>query len=366
MRIQTLDHRRVAEKAVEQLGLEPDTFSVDSAEALAAALRRAASFLCPTGPMRLIAAVETTILELLDPADALRDQLTSILDTLVGYGDLLELPGRGEERTPTKQLYLAPPAFIRRTSGQFLLFGVRPEAAPLVGDELLPLVEHKRHIRSLRTQSELDIEELLLASGLRELDHDTWLRAPRAASPGEVIEGYATRLAAAGPAGEVEGLRILDPSSPVTYYRGRWRPPSADDDGHFVARRPQAFGADLWCYAELAAGSPTRLVDLPVEALSRGCDEAWRLQAALDAQNGHPQRLRVRQTGDVGVIDVFSPIPRWFQRRWDSVGAPTQAVGALLSYSFASEEIAEEVAFASDRLWLRSLESDRMGTTNAV
>lgn len=362
MAVESLSRIQAAQRCVERLGLDGEAVDLSAPEALAGALRRAASFNCPTTPGRLIGAVEKTALELVDDRDLLRDQLADLLEAMIGYGDLLEFRGRDESLGTGIQLYLGPPAFVRRQSGSFLLVGIRPEAAPLVGDEVVPLIEYERHVRSVKAQPDADVEELLLASGLRAIPPDTWLRAPRIADPQSVIDDYNARLAVAGPAGEIDGLRILDPATPVTYYRGRWRTPAATDNGRFVARRPQAFGADLWCYAELTAGSTTRLLDLPlIGSLNRGCDEAWWLQAALDAVSGEPQVLRVRRVRrdtEFGVIDVFSPIPRWLQRRWDTLATPTQSAGALFSYSFAADETAEEVDFATQMLWLSALKSD--------
>jgi hypothetical protein len=362
MGVESLSRIQAAQRCVEHLGLDGEAVDLNSPEALAGALRRAASFSCPTTPSRLIGAVEKTARELVDDHDALREQLAALLEAMIGYGDLLEFRGRDEGLGTGIELYLGPPAFVRRQSGSFLLLGIRPEAAPLVGEEAVPLIDYERHVRSVKAQPDVDVEELLLASGLREISPDTWLRSPRLADPQSVIDDYNTRLAVAGPAGEIDGLRVLDPATSVTFYRGRWRPPATSDNGRFVARRPQAYGADLWCYAEVAAGATTRLLDLPLHArLNRGCDEAWWLQAALDAVSGDPQVLRVRRARrdtEFGVIDVFSPIPRWLQRRWDSLATPTRSAGALFSYSFAAEEVEEEVIFATQMLWLSALESD--------
>ena len=364
MAVEPLDRFAAGRRCVQQLGLDTTAASLDSPEALAASLRRAASFMCPVGPGRLIRTVEAATLGLIEGGDGLRERLASVLDALIGYGDLVELPGRNAPDGPQKHLYLGPPAFVRRASGSFLVLGIRPEAAPIVGEELLPLVVHDRHVRSVKADPGRDIEDLLLASGLREVPAQTWLQSPRSLDPQSAIDDYDARLAVAGPAGEVDGLTIIDPSTPVMYYRGRWRSPVASDVGRFVARRPQAFGADLWCYAELDVGCAVRLVDLPVEpGLSRGCDEAWRLQAAIDAARGQPQVVRVQRTA--GVIDLFSPIPRWMQRRWDALAKPTRSAGALFSYSLTAEELAEEVQFAAGMLWLSPLHADAVGSIDA-
>ena len=78
-------------------------------------------------------------------------------------------------------------------------------------------------------------------------------------------------------------------TAPVRYYKGRWREPIASD-GIFVARRPQAYGAPVWCAVELADGVPQAVLDLPIDSsIAPGWDDARKLQAALDAERGSPR-----------------------------------------------------------------------------
>jgi hypothetical protein len=101
-------------------------------------------------------------------------------------------------------------------------------------------------------------------------------------------------------------------------------------------------------------GYPERLIDLPV-AHSRwhGCDEAWHLQMAIDAQRGEHQRFRLRPgPGSTRVMELFSPVPMWSRRRWDAVGDPLTASGCLFAYRLPEAEVAEEVRFAREALWL--------------
>jgi hypothetical protein len=94
--------------------------------------------------------------------------------------------------------------------------------------------------------------------------------------------------------GTVTDLQILDPMRPVTYYLGRWNVPK-NQSGTFVARRPQEFGAPIWCFVALKDGVPARLLDLPLEKMRwRGCDSAWHLQMAIDYCRRNPQRYRRR------------------------------------------------------------------------
>ncbi len=364
MAVEALDERNARSRCVQSLGLDADLFDLSSREAAAAALRRAASLLCPTSPRRLISTVEKTFHGLVEGVDVLRVQLTETLDAMVGYGDLLELARMRDFADAATQLFLAPPSFVRRRSGTFLLVGIRPEAVPLVGEGLTPFIELARHIRRIRTRAGIDVERLLREYGLRELPADVWLSTPRKMPADDMVRYFDSLLDAAGPSGQIEGLTILDPTASVLFYKGRWHEASSRYSGRFVARRPQAYGADIWCYAELSRGVTSRVLDLPPpnRSLERGCDAAWRLQAAIDAVGGHPPVVRVARgaaENDAVVIDVFSPVPSWLQRRWDSVGTQISRRGALVSYSVPREEATEEIEFAAGMLWCRALEEGK-------
>jgi len=151
-------------------------------------------------------------------------------------------------------------------------------------------------------------------------------------------------------------MLLLDPAKSVRYYPARWVD-KTKSTGRFIGRRPQAYGADLWCYIDLESGVPRKFLDLPLpKSRVRGCDEAWRIQAAIDARRAEPQRFRVRR-GPEGwvVLDLFSPVPMWARRRWDAVGEPVPSTGCLFSYRFRPTEIEEEIRFARDILWLAEL-----------
>jgi hypothetical protein len=240
-----------------------------------------------------------------------------------------------------------------RANADALLIGVRPDSLPIVSEELLDDVYEMGHIR--RIASRPDLVELLEAEGLHEVKPTRWLRAPEVIGAAELVSSYDTRLRTAGPSGEIEGLRILDSATANTYYRGRWRDPSPDHSGNFIARRGQRFGADLWAYVALDSGEPVRLLDLPAITSDRGCDEAWRLQAALDVLNERPQQILVQGTGHGSVaLGLYAPPPRWLQRRWELIGQPSKVPGALFASEFAPSDSREELRFASEHLWLTS------------
>lgn len=352
--INLLDLEAARTASVEGLGLPSGMFAIDDAETLAAALRRAASFLCPATSARIVRAVTGGLEGLVDSKPELREQLNELLQALIGYGDLLELPER-KEVDAGLLLYLGSPGFVRRDSGACLLIGVRPEAEPLLGEDILPLVEYRRHVRTIAGDNDQHVDALLIDYGLREMSREHWLNCPPAGSPEDLVRDLEARLNAAGASGLVEGLRILDPNTSVTHYRRRWRQPTSRDSGRYVARRPQAFGSELWCYAELSAGLTTRLLDLPLGGgVSRGCDEAWRLQAAIDAVAENPGQVRLRQSPTDGndLVELSSPPPSWLQRRWDAIGTPTLSPGALFAYEFKRAEASEELQFVRETLWL--------------
>jgi len=363
MGVAVLSAQQVAERALASLGLDDAGVDLFSTEALAAAVRRAASFSCPATPSTLIRTVGDALRGLPGYDDGVRAQLDLVIDALVGAGDLLELPS-GDPDGPKRQIYLGYPAFVRRRSGACIVIGVRPDGEPLATGELAQRIDFDGHLRVVRPGPDLD--QLLMVNGIAERSVSQWIQTPRSRSAVQLLAEYAARLDAAGSSGDIDGARILDPAAPVHYYRGRWRAPKSGDSGMFVARRPQAYGADLWCVARLDDGHFVRLVDLPLfGSLLPAADEAWELQAAIDADRGHGQSAKVRATADIGsrAIDFFSPLPSWAQRRLDLFGTPLLAGrGALFTYSLSADEVFEELDFLADRLWMSTeTEPERTG-----
>lgn len=342
-------------RMVRALRLDPTAVDLETPEAIAAALRRAGGLRCPTGPRSLVRAVTNPLLGLrqADPDD-LRAQVEAILEATIAHGDLLEeqvLAPRQDEEV-RGLLYLAPPSFVIRESGGAMILGIAPDGAAFLPDELEARLVHDRHVRKLRDASS-NLKKELLALGLVERSHRAWVRAPGAEEPSAYLERIDVALSRAERCVELPGLAVLDPSKSVKYYPARWtdRPSFS---GRFVGRRRQAYGADLWCYVELSEGRPVRFVDLPLsERGLRGCDEAWRIQLAIDAASGAPQRFRILDVGGGYVrLDLFSPIPRWACRRWDAIGQPIDPHACLISYKLPIAELEEEVQFARDELWL--------------
>ena len=344
---------------VAELGLDPTVMDLTSVEAIAAALRRAASFLCPCTAPTLTRAVVRPLRGLVHDLATTKALVEDTLEAMVAHGDILEHRDiEGEPRYGAASLlYAAPTSFVSRDSGAVILLGVASDYLSPLPDEFESRVESVNHQRHMTPVPDEDLRYELLQLGLIEISYDDWLRFPPRETSTQHIARLDQLLDAAPPSRDVPGLLLLDPTRGVRYYRGRWVEPHGQT-GRFVARRRQAYGADLWCYLEMRDGSPERLVDFPAgESRWRGCDEAWHLQMAIDALRGEPQRFRLRpETDGARVLQFFSPVPLWARRRWDAVGEPVSTSGCLFAYRLAEAELAEEMRFAREALCLDGID----------
>lgn len=340
---------------VAELGLDPSAFDLAAVEAIAGALRRAASFLCPCTRPTLVRDVVRPLRGLVPDLEKINALVEDTLEDMIAHGDILEhrdVDGDLEHGT-AELLYAAPASFVARQSGAAILLGISSDQLSALPDDLEARIEYVNHLRRLTPQPGEDVGADLRQLGLIDLPYRDWLRAPTLEAPAGHVSRLDHLLDSVPPSRDVPGLSLLDPARPVRYYRGRWTAPRSHS-GRFVARRDQAYGSQLWCYVQLREGNPERLVDLPLAGSRwRGCDEAWRLQLAIDAQRGDPQQLRTR-TGPVGtrIIEIFSPIPMWARRRWNAIGEPVSVSGCMFAYRLPAAELAEELRFAREALWL--------------
>lgn len=353
MNINALSGREAARRTVYALGLDETVIDLSAPETICSSLRRAAALLCPATPRELIDAV----LEVLGPLDApssiTRGQLATQLDLLVAIGDLVELPNRKDRGS--RRLYLAPPSYVTKAPGRYLLLGVRPDGIPLLDESVGADVRHEGHVRSVELDATTGPTRLH-AAGLQGISTHDWLRRPSVGSATAIV-GMHQRLDGATQSGPVSDLTLLDPESSILHYRSRWRLPSDSDCGDYIARRPQAYGAHLWCCVRLESGVPWSLIDLPTDdPAASACDEAWRLQAAIDAARGRPQLVRIRSAGgttESRTLDLFGPVPGWAQRYLELVGVPApRARDALITYRMPLWTIGELTKFFTDMLWM--------------
>lgn len=354
MTVTTMSTAEATALAVQTLGLDPDSVALDSTEGLAASLLRAASFTCPTSPSSLVTAVVDAVQPLAPTGDVSRERVSDLLDLLIGTGDLLELRHELDGRS-VRLLYLGPPSFIERAPGTYLVLGVRPYGEALLDKGVLVDMEHEGHTRAIQLDPVTAIDTLT-AAGLQQVDRRRWVASPRIESAAELLHRTAERLDVAGGGGEIEGLQIIDPATPVRYYRGRWREPMPTHNGDFVARRPQAYGADLWAAVRLENGVPIRIFQFPVDnPVVPARDEAWRLQLAIDAERGLPQRFAAEPVAAGGstVVKFFSPIPGFAERYLQLVGLPLAGTsGALFAFRVPDGAMPDLIQLLTDLLWM--------------
>ncbi len=205
---------------------------------------------------------------------------------------------------------------------------------------------------SVRHNENLSAE--LKSIGLVEIPVESWDRRNSIPENEEPIK-YINRIKSylkSNP-GSLDGLQILNPQKHIRYYARRWEQ-LRNQNGYFIAKRPQAYGNDLWCFVELQDGSPVKMLDFPVlNKDSFGRDEAWRTQMAIDAEQGKPQEFTIIQSSELYKrVKFYSPIPSWAQRRWDNLAEPDDNDGCLFSYKFKGSELFQEINFIKEKLWL--------------
>ena len=326
-----------------------------TAQLLAQALRRAAHALAPCPRHELERAVHQSLKGLGLGDGDLRICTEETLETLLVYGEILEMRTATDDPWHTSPLVLrpAPPSFVVRKNGSIVILGV-------AGDEITPLtsemnarVAYQGVLRILSPDGSEDLRTLLREVELIELSENAWLRLPPAETATAYLATWRQNLSVTAPATAIEGLRILDTARPSSFYPDRWVGPGAAHSGMYVARRDQRYGAPLWCLVDLTDGAPRRFVDL----VSRGdrlrpCDVAWRIQMAIDAKAGSPQRFRIRPLGPGYALDFFSPLPSWAERKLAVAGERTERHKCLVSYRIYAPDLEHERRFLRERLWL--------------
>ena len=328
---------------------------------LATLARRSAGINCPCSR----ATLRTSLLECLHGLptsyDSLPHAIDDAIEALIVGGDLLELADVAIDDSAVKQtwVFAAPPRFVVRRSGSVFLIGIVADQDTFVPSTLTERVHHRGYTRVLEPQPGESLAHQLRELGLQQLSDRSWLKAPRIEDAASMLTRHERLLDSQPPITGIRDVQILDSARPVTYYRGRWTGPT-DQSGTFVARRPQEFGAPIWCLVELRNGEPVRLLDLPLPRTRwRGCDAAWHLQTSIDYRRNAPQRYRRRVDGDGIRLDFFSPLPQWSERRLMMLGRPIPPDSCLISYVVPTDESESEEAFLRQHLWLVPHDSSR-------
>lgn len=321
---------------------------------LAALVRRSAGIHCPCSRATLRSSLLESLMLLSEDEKTLEERIDVVIEGLIVVGDLLELNDVATDDPDVKGtwVFAAPPGFVSRGSGSIFLLGVVPDHDTFLPQSLVCRIHHEGLTRTIVPERDEDLVGDLRAHGMRELSERVWLKAPTAEEPHALLDRYTHELRLQPPSGTIVDLRVLDPVRPVTYYKGRWAT-AEKRTGIFVARRPQEYGAELWCLAELEAGAVVRILDLPLRKTRwRGCDVAWHLQMAIDSCLGTPQRYRRQDVGNGVRLDFFSPLPQWAERRLMILGSPADPDRSLMSYELPRAEIDREESFLKRELWL--------------
>jgi len=356
MGLAVLSSQEVRLELIEFLGFNSADYSIEDVEVQTAFLRRAASLLCPCPANALIYSVIEPLRGLVSDLDGYQQQVESNLERLIAHGDLLELSRASEDNDSRTQsvLFLAPPAFVRRLSGAVILLGGLADNVSPLPIELETQIAYSKHVRVLPPTSLADGIDYLKELGFIAIPTGSWLKMPKEESASKHLSKMNRLLDATSHIpSEVHGLRILDSNITSQFYRDRWVIPQ-NHSGRYVGRRPQAYGADIWCYVELDGGSPVKVLDLPVKVRSwRACDEAWRIQASIDHELGKPQMFKVcEDEPETKVIEFFAPVPMWVSRKLEAIGEPVDRPGCLLSFVIGINELTEEVQFLKNYAWL--------------
>ncbi|RWP18497.1 MAG: hypothetical protein EOR01_22990 [Mesorhizobium sp.] len=317
------------------------------------ALRRGSYLLAPCSSADLIRFVSDP----LGGTQNIRDAVELALEDLIAYGDILEMRKIvGDEwDVPAVILRPASPAFVLRSPHEAIILGVAGDFPSALPDDLAKLVNNDGPVRTLNRPGDQELDAHLRSLGLSELKEGAWLRLPAVASAKDYVDTLRARLTVAPfCAPIIDGLEILGPEKSSRFYRGRWRSPLATDSGMFVARRPQAYGFKLWSVVDLEMGKARRLIDLsPTDSFERGCDSAWRLQAAIDATRASPQEFDVLDEGALTHFDFHCPLPSFAERRLALVGSKSPANNCLFRYSMPTAMQKAEIALLQSTLWMQ-------------
>lgn len=335
------------------LGL-PDSEKDVDVELVGALLRKAAGIYCPCSRATLRAAAVDSLHYCDNNQEQLEELVEFSIDGLLAVGDLLELSDVtvGELPVAGTWVFGAPPAFVVRPSGALFLLGVVADQESLLPPSLNERVVYNGVAREILQHEEEDLVTTLTELGFMEMSQTVWLKSPRSVDADALVARIRNDLDVQPRGPQVPDLKVLDPSRPVNFYRGRWVDAKARI-GVFVARRPQEYGAPIWCLVEIFEDGTSKILDLPPRKWRwRSCDSAWHIQLAIDSVRGAPQRYSKIEDGDTVELTFYSPIPQWAERRLMIVGQYKDSSPGLFTYKLPKRESSTEERFLQDQLYL--------------
>lgn len=322
---------------------------------VAQAVRRASYILAPCAQSRLQSAVVGSFRGIGPSDEEVEQVVADVIEHLIVFGDLLEM--RSADSDLWESFYVlrpAPPAFIMRPDGGAFIVGVAGDDISPLSSDLEPRLYHNGLLQVLRPAPDEDLRPILTDLGLAELKENVWLRIPPQQDPASYLKTGQDQLASQSPASSIDGLSVIDPRRPRHFYKGRWTVDLRGLNGTFVAKRPQTYGAPIWCLAQLGGGRLLRFVDFTSKGdRVRPSDIAYRIQLALDAVDGTPQQFAFDQDGADALLSFFAPLPSWAKRRLATTGTLLdKATGALFSFKFQMSDVVEQTKFLREHVWL--------------
>lgn len=321
------------------------------------AIRRGVNILAPCARNELERGIRHSLGGLGVQPDRVDDLVESTLEALIVYGDILEVRVNTHDDWAVSKFVLRPaaPSFVQRRDGAIVILGVAGDVITPLTEELTARLLYRESLRVLMPIQGETLAFSLRDLGLIELDENSWLRIPSRETDKSHSEAWIKRLESEPVSSDIEGILVCDAGRSPSFYPDRWVQPRANHTGAYVARRPQRYGPNVWCLAELQAGKVKRFLDLFAPGdRNRACDIAWRIQMALDSWSGRPQAFRRRRVTSHDIFDFFGPIPSWAERRLALTGRRLKGEGCLFSYEFPASAGEAEGMFLQDTLWLTS------------
>lgn len=318
----------------------------DDLDLLYAMIRVAAARTGPCTRRLLVGAVGSAMRGLVPGEVSAATRVDAAVDDLIMSGDLMTAGGGDGPGRPV--VILGPPMYVRRRSGAVFIMGGIGVGDPNIGGA----TRCRGPVREIEPPPP---DEVLTDAGFTPYPADAWIESPRGRGAEDVMGELDRLLDAAPPSGEAAEVEIIDADARTDYYRGRWSAPRRQTGRHIV-RRKLRWGGRGWGYAELVGGSVTRYVALPaIDRRFRPCDEAWWALCASDSMRGSPQALLVGEGDGLVRLGFQMPLPMWAERRLMTFGSPSpdRPRGAMMAYDVPAVEAAEEIAFLTERLWLR-------------
>ena len=310
-----LDSRSYLERA---LGLQLAPGADWTTTYAAFTLRRLVGVLAPCSRRELLAQARRALAGVIQ--DDLDDLITGALEDLLVGGDVLELPAliaNHAKRAPVL-LFGATPSFIVQ-EGSIRIIGIAIDDARFLPEGIHARVLARGGDRFIQEADVAPLASLLTDLGLRQIDAARWLGIGTDEPATAFLRRVRELVAARGRDEQLADVSWLWPSDGrYQGYRARWQSTPPEGVDLAVARAPQVYGNPRWYVIDPTRPTRYRLLDLPIEdeVTTRGCDTAWSVQLALDAERGSPMRYHVMDAQDGWIqLRLEFPLPLHHRRR---------------------------------------------------